>query len=265
MKNNLTKLNAWLRCGIFVFLGLWIILAGNPAYAEWNFGIGTGLSRLSINGDLGWETKLAGPVKADVDLSPSDTSDLMESAFGFGGYAANGTWTINYSFLQLKLGDDGKASLPDGSKLKYDMDFEVTSAVMLVTRNIYKSKHLHLGLQGGLRYTKHELTTKLEFGGNKIKNNPDNDWVDAVIGATLTVPITDKWSWNNVANAGYGGSDGTYYGSTGITWRFLKHWSATASGTYTAVDFEEGNKGDSDWYLYDVDETTYGITILFNW
>ena len=120
-------------------------------------------------------------------------------------------------------------------------------------------------MQGGLRYTKHELTTKLEFGGNKIKNNPDNDWVDAVIGATLTVPITDKWSWNNVANAGYGGSDGTYFGSTGITWRFLKHWSATASGTYTAVDFEEGNKGDSDWYLYDVDETTYGITILFNW
>ena len=70
--------------------------------------------------------------------------------------------------------------------------------------------------------------------------------------------------WNNRITAGFGGSEGTYMGQTGITWIFYKGWSSTLYGNYTAVEFENGDEGDSDWYLYDIDEFGIGLGFLYN-
>ena len=56
-----------------------------------------------------------------------------------------------------------------------------------------------------------------------------------------------------------------YFGYTGITWHFFKHWAATVYGKYTAFDIENGSKGDADWYLYDVDEYGAGLSVLVTW
>ncbi len=48
-------------------------------------------------------------------------------------------------------------------------------------------------------------------------------------------------------------------------WHFFKHWEATVYGKYTAFDFENGSKGDADWYLYDVDEYGAGLSVLVTW
>jgi hypothetical protein len=191
----------------------------------------------------------------------------MESAFGFGGYATNGTWTIQYSLVNLVLEGDDRGVTPGGDTVTAEMEFDKSGVEITVGRPVIKREHLIVGLHGGLRYTKHELSTDLTIvaGTTPIENDIDESWVDVLIGGSIGVPFAEKWVWNNRLNVGFGGSEGATQVSTGLTWRFLKSWSATLKADVTAVEYENDDEGDADWYLYDVDESTIGLLILFNW
>ncbi len=228
-------------------------------YADWNFGIGTGLFRMNAEGDQGFNTQL-GPVKFEVDLDPDDFSDLTESAIGFAGYATDGTWMIQYSYVNIELEDKVSAGAASAT-----IGFDITGGEITAAYPVYKSPKMILGVLGGGRYTKHELSADVTVGATTLNWSIDNDWTDALIGLTLTVPLAEKWVWNNRVDAGFGGSEGTYSGNTGVTWRFYKGWSSTLYGKYMAVEFENGNRGDTDWYLYDVDEFGLGLGIAYNW
>jgi hypothetical protein len=77
----------------FMLVGLLSISLSGVAHADWSFGIGTGIFRVNFDGDMGFDTA-AGPVELDVDLDADDVSDVMETAFGLGGYATDGKWMI---------------------------------------------------------------------------------------------------------------------------------------------------------------------------
>ena len=248
-------------------LSLVIVMGfSSVSHAEWKYGIGTGMFLLNLDGDIGLTTNIAGPVTLDVDLDSSDINDLMETAFGFGGYASDGTWRIKYGFSYMDLKGDSKTS-QSGITVDAELEFEATGAELTVGYPIYKDPSVNLTLDAGLRYTKHEITSRTNITGavtENLKKDLDNDWTDFLLGATIAFPFDTAWNWSTNANAGYGGSEGTYLVSTGVTWRFIENWSGTLYGKYTAVDFEEGSSGDSDWYKYDVDEYGAGITILYN-
>jgi hypothetical protein len=230
------------------------------AYADWNYGIGTGLFRLNVEGDVGFNTQIAGPVQFEVDLDPDDISDLMETAFGLTGYATDGKWMVNFLVSHLKL-EDTVSSGPVSATL----GFEMNSGEITVGYPVYSTPQLILGVLGGARHTKHEVSADVVAPGpTTINRSFDNSWTDALVGLTLTVPLAEKWVWNNRVDAGFGGSEGTYSGSTGVTWRVYKGFSSTLYGKYTAVEYENGNKGEADWYLYDADEFGVGLAILYN-
>lgn len=246
-----------------------LIFFASAAHAEWFFGIGTGLSRLNVDGKIGFNLPALGPVKDDIKLNPEDINDLMKSGFGFGGYATDGTWLIQYSYGNLEL--EGKESVFEpaiSSAVSTKINFKITGAEVTVGYPVYKTPSVVVLVDGGVRYTKHEFDGKVSLSGavtGQRDRNFDHSWTDAVLGASINVPLAQKWTWNNRLNAGFGGSDGTYLVSTGVTWRFLKHWSAGIIGKYMSVKYENDSEGDSDWYLYDADETTLGLNILFNW
>jgi len=260
------KTKQWLvvLCVLFVAVGY-----GTVASAEWHFGIGTGLFRLNIDGDMGFDTNLRGPIELDVDLDPDDISDLMESAFGLAGYATDGKWMIQYSLGQLKLEDDPSTTLSGGASVSSDLGFDLINGELTIGYPLFASDRVTFGVHGGVRYTDHELDadiTVVDGGGTTdLSKDIDEDWTDAVIGLSADVRLAEKWTWNNRVNAGFGGSEGTYMASTGISWRLFEHWSTTLYGKYMAVEYENGDKGDSDWYLYDVDEFGVGLSILFHW
>ena len=81
--------------------------SANAAEDRWSFGIGTGISSLALDGDVGFATE-SGGVVGDFDLDNGDTSDMVDSAFGFGGFANNGPWTIHFKFATLTLEDDNR-------------------------------------------------------------------------------------------------------------------------------------------------------------
>ena len=69
--------------------------------APWVFGLGTGFSLLNTEGTQGFNTTAFGPIESDYDLSPGDVNDLLETAFGFGAMATNGSWSVNAGFMKL--------------------------------------------------------------------------------------------------------------------------------------------------------------------
>jgi hypothetical protein len=244
-----------------------VVFFTSTAHAKWNFGIGTGFSLMNVDGAQGFNTTIAGPVKYDVKLDPEDFSDFTKSAFGFGGYATDGNWLVQYSYGNLEL--EGEASKPVGlSTVSTKINFDMTGAEMTLGYAVYKTPYLVTFLDVGVRYTKHELDGRVSATGavtGQASRNIDNDWTDAIFGFTFNVPLAQQWIWATRLNAGFGGSEGTYFASTGVTWRFLKHWSAGLTGRYAAVEFENASEGNSDWYLYDADESALSLNILYNW
>jgi hypothetical protein len=126
---------------------------------------------------------------------------------------------------------------------------------------------VRLLIDAGVRYTEHDYNSNLIFTGSTsgtTTKNISEDWTDFLIGATLNVPIVTDWSWNTRANAGFGGSEGTYLGQTGVSWRFLENWSSSLYAKYAAVEYEGGTRGNDNWYLYDADEFGLGLNVLYN-
>ena len=260
------KLTWCMKFFFFMLVGLLSISLSGVAHADWSFGIGTGIFRLNIDGDMGFDTAIAGPVEFEVDLDPDDISDVMETAFGFGGYATAGKWMIQYSYGMMELEDKPRSTLPSGDTVHAKLGFDATGGEITVGYPIYEDTSLIVRLHAGARYTDHEIDRDLTINGTpEVSRDIDEDWTDALFGISADIPFAEKWMWNNKFNAGFGGSEGTYFAQTGLTWRFLKHWSASLYGKYTALEYENGSKGDSDWYLADWDEFGLGLGVLFHW
>lgn len=250
---------------------LCLLLVASVASAEWHYGIGTGLMRLNAKGDQGLNIAAGdiGPVQLDVDLDPDDFSDLMESAFGLGGYATDGQWMIKYSGGFLNLQGDTSRTLPGGSVVAGEVYLDITSAEASVGYCAHRSENVVVTPYVGVRYTEHEIGAKLSatIGADtsSAERNVDHSWTDARVGVAVDVPLAQTWTWGSSVEAGFGESEGTYVGDTGIAWMFTKHWLGRLGFKYSAIDFENGSKGDSDWYLYDVDEFGASLNVLYNW
>jgi hypothetical protein len=243
-----------------------ICLTSN-AQAKWNFGIGTGPQFLAVKGDFGMDTAV-GPIKLNMDLDFNDMEDLVDTAFGFGGYVTDSRWMIQYKLGKLQLEDSETIGFGKLGALSAKVNFDITEAEITVGYPILEGSSYLIRGYGGLRYLKQELDLLIVgrgFLGINGKKSLDESWTDLLVGLSADVRFAQKWNWNVKVDAGFFGSEGTYLASTGITWRFYKGWSITGAATYRAVEYENSSRGATDWYLYDVEETNIGLTILYNW
>jgi hypothetical protein len=210
-----------------------------------------------------------GSVEFDVDLEPDDVKDLMETAYGVGGYLTDGQWMIQLATGFLELRDGTSRTLPSGARVSGELFQEITLAEASVGYVAHRTEKVTVTPYVGVRYLEHEVGADLSVrtgGGTTAANRSvDHDWTDARLGVSVSSPIAEKWTWDGRAEAGFGGSDGTYQGDTGISWMFAKHWSTRAGFKYTAIDFENGSRGDDDWYLYDADEYGASLGVMSHW
>lgn len=246
-----------------------------PAVAEWRNSLGTGFAFMNISGDQGWQTPAlpvvgSQSVVVPLALNPDDIQDMMESGMGLGGAATDGTWLIQYAFSSLEL-EQSFRSAPGpvtGSQLSGSSNFTVTGMEVTAGYLVYSTQAVKVFADAGLRSTKQEFDNELTSTGAiafATRNKFDESWVDALIGATVNVPLSKQVVWTNRANIGTGGTDETYFLSTGVNWKFADNWTTGLVAKYAKVDYENGDKGDSDWYLYDAEETVVGLNILYSW
>ena len=240
--------------------------------APWVFGLGTGLSALSTKGTMGFDTPMFGPIEGDYDLSPDEVRDVMESAIGFATMATNGQWTIKASFLKLELGG-GPSGMLDagfgGFDWSADAFFKITGGEVTVGRTVYRSAGGGFSLTPhvGARYTKHELGLDLtiEDGGPTVlmADFADENWTDVLVGASFDFHLSPKVTWSTMVDAGFGGSEGTYKAATSLAWSLAHHWVIAPNASFTKTEFENGARGDSDWYFYDSDDITVGLAVMY--
>lgn len=263
------------RSSLGVLVGIACSTAASIASADdgnWHYGIGTGFSSFSVNGDVGVPVSVTGNVPvgavpptgivADVDLNNKETSDLLDSAAGLTAFAANEDWSFTASFSTLSLKDQDN---------RFDAEWDKTQAEFTVAYNFARVSGNTFAVQLGARYVEHEWSANLGrvpvIGGTvRVNSDVDDNWTDVVVGITHSFPIAKGWEWRNVANYGFGGSEGTVLAQTSIIWKPLEHWAFSASARYLSTEYgDKGDLGDNDFYYYDADEPAFGLGVTFVW
>ena len=238
-----------------VFLAIVVVSSlapGAQAQDEWKFGIGTGISSFSLDGDIGFAGPMAGVIFS-VDLDNSDTQDLFESGFGLGGYAAKGKWQILFSA--------GTATLEDTSGLLL-ASWDRTQIELAGVYNFATTGKHRWGVLVGARNTDHEWT----FTTATLTASIDESWTDGLVGITHAVPFAQKWSWANRFDAGFGESEESFLVSSTVNRHFGQHWSVSLNLKVSSTEFGDlAEAGNSDFYLYDVEEPAFGLGFLYHW
>ncbi|MGI9285285.1 MAG: hypothetical protein ACR2P1_07840 [Pseudomonadales bacterium] len=243
------------RAIVTLFVSVMTLLGTSAVQAQegWRFGIGTGLSSFSLDGDIGFATP-GGGIVAEVDLDNSDTADLIESGLGFAGFAKTGPWTINLSVGTVALEDDDAQLL--------SAEWDKTQAELSVAYTFAETGNHAFGVLVGARYTEHEWD--IETANSSI--SPEDDWTDGIVGLTHAVPFLETWSWSNRVDVGFGDTEEAVQATTAINWRPGAHWVLNLNLKYVSTEFgDEGDVGDADFYFYDVEEPAIGLGFMFTW
>jgi len=228
----------------------------------WIFGIGTGPQRLNVEGDVGF-TSARGAERASVDLSPEDISDLMESAIGFQAYAARGPWRFNLSYANLVLEDSSSAVVADQIPLSATFELEIKFGEFTAVRRFADVGPNQFSVLAGVRTTHHDYQVDIASGPGAVRRSLDEDWTDILVGMTHAVPLSGTVFLNTTAAVGFGGTDSYWSARTFIGWQFARSWNLGLFVEYRAIEYENGEPGDSDWYLYDANEWGPGVKIAY--
>jgi len=243
------------------------------AQKKWYLGIGTGLTRAHAQGDQGFNTVLFGPIEFEVDMDPSDFGDFTQSAVGLGGYATNGTWMLTGMFSKIKLGDDPMEDVPiagGGGTYTSDLFFKTTTAEFTIGYVAFRSKNMKFNFTpyAGARYMKHRFVSRLTVTQGattiEIMEEIDNDWTDFLIGYSFGFQLSPEVTLNAQADAGFGGSEGTYTYKASLTFKPSKRFSFSPNFKYASIEYENGARGDSDWYFYDANEFGFGMSFTLH-
>jgi len=234
--------------------GLLLAQSASAAEDRWSFGIGTGISTLDLDGDVGFATGSGGFI-GDFDIDNGDSADMLKSAFGGGGFANKGRWTIHGLFSTLTLEDDNQ---------DYDVEWDQTFGELAVEYMLGNVGNHAFGVIAGVNYTKHEWKFTDQATRERIK--PDEDWTDAMIGVTHRVPFGGTWAWANRIDYAGGDSEGVFNVTTGVNWNPYTHWVFNLGLGYRDVEYgEKGDVNDNDFYYYDTKETTINLGFLYIW
>lgn len=232
-----------------------VAMAEAPAAGDWHYSIGTGITSFSLDGDLGFATPAGGLIR-EIDLDNDETSDLVDSAIGANASASNGRWDVLLSYGTMTL-EDGNSAL--------EAEWDRTAAEFAVVYNFAQLCNSKLGILAGVRYSEHEWTITSPTGAFP-EVEPEDDWTDGIIGLSHVMQIGEHWAWRNRVDAGFGDTEEAYFGSTALVWQPFDNWQFNLNAKYLSTDFgDDEDINDADFYLYDVDETAFGLGVNFVW
>jgi hypothetical protein len=181
----------------------------------------------------GLDTSIATPLgTAETELSFGDILDDLDFAFFATFEARNGPWVIlgdiNYTALGSSLATPG----PVFSSAEVDTTLTIVSGFGGYA--VVDQPDVRLELGGGLRFYDLGLDASLVGsaapGGQTF--NFSETWVDAIVGANLSVPISDRWFARGYADiGGFGIGD-----SSELSWQIYAGGGYIINQTW-AVEF----------------------------
>jgi len=214
----------------------------------WDFEVTPYLFASGLNGTAGVRG-----VRADVDASFSDIWDNLDLGL-MGLFAAErGPWTLGFEGIYFKVGDQASktATGPQG-RVAVSGAVDVSSSVTVLQPSVmYRvlDDGTKVDLVGALRYTRLSLDLDVKITatdpplvppGAGLNLNGSDSWIDAVVGARVIQPISDRWSLLGYVDVGAGGSDLTYQIVAGANWDLNDRLTAKAGYRYVYWDYEDG-------------------------
>lgn len=237
------------RVGVLALLTL-AVLSPRRATAQqeqqgWSFLIAPYLLFPHMNGTVG-----VGPISVDVDADPGDIFSNLQFGAMLAAEATNGQWSIGFDGLYMDLSKDSEhlSVQADG----YQAGLELTGFRTLVPGVVEVLAGGRVNLLG--------TTLKSQSATLVDKNFA---WFDPFLGMRFTIPHTGKWDIKFRGDVGgFGvGSEFAWQARALLGYNVSKHWLVGVSYWALGMDYETGERGQGDYFKYDV--TTFGPEIGF--
>jgi opacity protein-like surface antigen len=213
----------------------------------WTFEVTPYLFAAGLNGTAG-----ARGIEADVDASFSDIWDNLDIGLMGLFEARNGPWSVTFDALYFEVSDQASKTVtgPLG-QVTVNGALDVSSSVTVLQPSAWYrvlDERTKVDLGAGLRYTRLSLDLEVGIttdpgiifpgGGRSVSGS--ESWVDMIVGARVSHPISDRWSLTGYADVGGGGSSLTYQLVAGADWALNDRFTARAGYRYSYWDYEDG-------------------------
>lgn len=201
-----------------------------------------------------------GDLTVPIDLSMSDVFDALEMGAMLAYRADNGTWSFTADTTFMGLGATAET---DRGLVKGDVDMDQFTLMGTLGRRL--TPHLEALL--GLLYI--DLSTDLKVTGPLETRTASESasWVDPMLGLLYSAPFADDWHFGLRGDVGgFGiGSQFSYQVLASVRWQANDTIGVVAGYRLIGFDYEDGNKGSSDYERYDLTEQgpLLGMTISF--
>jgi len=223
-----------------------------PAYAdEWKHEVAPYLWLSGMSGRSG-----VGNAVVDVDASFSDLFENIEASF-MGMYrGTKGRYSIMLDAMYVGLGKTGTG--PSGF-VKGDLDIDQTTLEADFGYALTEQFHVF----AGVRYLDLSLETSAVGPLGSRSSNAGKSWVDPVVGAHFTLPMSDQWSLNLRGDvAGFGvGSEMTWQGIATLRWQATERLGVLAAYRYMDSDYEDGDG--TNKFVYDIALSGPAVGVVF--
>lgn len=201
----------------------------------------------------------AGGVSGAVHASFGDILSNLDTGF-MGTYRAHWSdWSATVDAIYIDL--QGTARGP-GGQLRTAVDADQTILEVDAGRDVTDG----LTLLGGLRYV--DLSAKIVTTGplgNKLTARAGDHWVDPVVGALYSRPLSARWVLSLRADVGgFGvGSDFAWQAVASIRWQATPAIAVVGAYRHLAMDFESGTGRDHFRYDAAISGPATGVAFRF--
>ena len=179
----------------------------------------------------------------EIDVSFSDTLEDLDGGF-MGIIAAHkGKWTLIADVIYLSIHQETSSTANIiGIPSKVDVDVKLKGFISTfgVAYRIIDDDMTSLDLMVGARYFKLDLDLETDVEGTKTKISGSEDVLDGIIGAQVTIDLSDSWYLSCYADVGAGDSKLTWQAWPGVGYR-LENLDVVAGYRHLAWETDGGD------------------------
>jgi opacity protein-like surface antigen len=146
--------------------------------------------------------------------------------------AQKGRWTLLADAMYISIHEEASSNL--------DVKLKSYISTLGAAYRVANSDTASLDLMAGARYIKLDVDTELDVGVSKIKSSASDDSVDGIIGAQVTVDLSDSWILSLYADVGAGNSELTWQVWPGVRYR-MGDLDLVAAYRYLAWETDNGD------------------------
>jgi opacity protein-like surface antigen len=225
--------------------------AGAVHAEEWKHEVAPYVFGAAMDGRTG-----VGNAVVDVNASFSDIVENLETGF-MGAYRGTyGRYSITFDGIFMALGANGRG--PSGF-VSGDVDLDQ----LALEADFGYALTEQFTVFAGLRYNDLSVKTKVVGPLGERRREGDESWIDPVVGAHFTLPLSDQWSVNLRGDVGgFGvGSDLAWQGIATLRWQATASFGVLAAYRYIQMDYEDGSGNEA--FIYDVSISGPALGVVF--